>query len=157
MPQWARTVSTIADWSAAGAICAPSANPPKRTSARTRPGRCAANAAPAAAPQEIPSSDVSPKPSASSTAASVSSSAAGVGSGSRSDSPVPSRSYRITVRCSASAPMNARYSGKPHSSSRWLTHSAGSSSGGPVPTVAYATRDRPAAQKRISCSGTRTS
>ena len=45
----------------------------------------------------------------------------------------PSRAGRSGRPCDrrASAPMNARNSAKPHSSSRWLIHSAGSSSGGP--------------------------
>jgi hypothetical protein len=72
----------------------------------------------------------------------------------RSDSPQPGLSYWITVRRAASGAKNARTAGSRHSSSRWLIQAAGTSSAGPRPAVAYATRT-PAdtAQKRIWRAG----
>src|SRR5918998_329206 len=58
----------------------------------------------------------------------------------------------MTVRRAASVSMKDRNAGCCQSSSRWLTHQAGRTSAGPLPTLAYA---MPAGEKRISCRSAR--
>ncbi len=79
---------------------------------------------------------------ASSTALSARASDSSVGgpSSSRSERPAPIRSYRTTRCVRASSSKNARACGSLHSSSRCVTQRPPKTSGGPSPTVAYATR-----------------
>ena len=63
---------------------------------------------------------------------------------------IPNRSYRISEYPSATPSQNRRKRALCQSSSRWLTHHAGATSGGPTPRTSYATRRSPSGRNRIS-------
>ena len=152
-PQCARTAARIASATPGAVSAAPLGYDPYSTRRSTRSGNAAANAMAVQLPDEPPMSDTRSSSSSSRSARSVATS--------------PSRSDPNLAPCGPTCRRRAGRSGsvcshprlpsqnrrKPalcQSSSRWLTHHAGATSGGPSPRISYATRRAPRGRNRIS-------